>query len=114
MVNPAAATPPTAAPDLQLKSEKVRRGEEKVRRAEEKARRAESEQRNAQRRKQLAERRRQFESLPETRAAVGRSRPQELDDDDDGRRAEFPFFRGREHRDDVRRPFFGLFGGDSD
>ena len=114
LVNPAAAAPAAAAPDLQLKSEKVRRAEEKVRRAEEKARRAEFEQRNEQRRKQLAERRRQqFEHLPETRSAVGRSRPQELDDDDGGRRAEFPFFRGRE-RDDFRRPSVRLFGGDDD
>ena len=105
LVNPAAqpaVAPPGAALGPQPKSERVRRAESR------------KEKRDAQRRKQLVERRRQlqFDDVPETRATVRRLPPQELDDDD-GRRAEFPFFRGRE-RDDFRRPSFRLFGGDDD
>jgi len=106
LVNPAAqpdVVPPGAAPGPQPKSQRVRRAESK------------KEKRDAQRRKQIVEGRRQpqFDDVPEMRATVRRLRPQELDDDDDGRRAEFPFFRGRE-RDDFRRPAFRFFGGDDD
>lgn len=103
--HPVALTSPAHDPAAAAKREARRKAQE-ARKLEQKRKREE---------RKLAEQRRQqsIKEARELKAATERSRPQEVDDNDDDR-DQRPSFFAREPDRPFERPFFRLFGGGND